>query len=58
MKHLVSFRLLASFLAKFSGKFDLLMFCGDIETAAHNFYKISHLKAYNAIHTYDIICLS
>ena len=26
--------------------------------AAHNFSKISLLKAYNAIHTYDIICLS
>ena len=26
--------------------------------AAHNFSKISLLKAYNAIHTFDIICLS
>ena len=26
--------------------------------AAHNFSKIYLLKAYNAIHTYDIICLS
>ena len=78
--HLFYFRLLTSFLANFSGKFDLLMLCGDIESnpgprpnsgqsfsiwhwnlnriAAHNFSKISLLKAYNAIHTYDIICLS
>ena len=80
MIHLFYFRLLNSFFANFSGKFDLLMLCGDIESnpgprpnsgqsfsichwnlnsiAAHNFSKISLLKAYNAIHTYDIICLS
>ena len=80
MIHVFYFRLLISFLANFSGKFDLLMLCGDIESnpgprpnsgqsfslchwnlnsiAAHNFSKISLLKAYNAIHTYDIICLS
>ena len=80
MTHLFYFRLLTSFLANFSGKFDLLMLFGDIESnpgprpnssqsfsichwnlnsiAAHNFSKISLLKAYNAIHTYDIICLS
>ena len=80
MTHLFYFRLLTSFLANFSGKFDLLMLRGDIEsnpgprpnsgqsfsichwnlnsTAAYNFSKIYLLKAYNAIHTYDIICLS
>ena len=80
MTHLFYFRLLTSFLANFSGKFDLLMLNGDIESnpgsrpnsgqsfsichwnlnsiLAHNFSKISLLKAYNAIHTYDIICLS
>ena len=80
MTHLVYFRLLTSFLANFSGKFDLLMLCGDIESnpgprpnsgqsfsichwnlnsiAAHNVSKMSLLKVYNAIHTYDIICLS
>ena len=26
--------------------------------AAHNFFKISLLRAYNAIHNYDVICLS
>ena len=31
MTHLFYFRLLTSFLANFSGKFDLLMLCGDIE---------------------------
>ena len=68
MTHLFSFRLLTDFLANFSGKFDLLMLCGDIESnpgprpnagqsfsichwnlnsiAAHNFSKISLLKAY------------
>ena len=80
MSHLFYFRLLTSFLVNFSGKFDLLMLCRDIESnpsprpnsgqslsichrnlnsiAAHNFSKISLLKVYNAIHTYDIICLS
>ena len=80
MTHLFYFRLLTSFLANFSGKFDLLMLCGDIESnpgprpnsgqnfsifhwnlnsiAAHNFSKISLLKAYNAAHSYDIKCLS
>ena len=80
MTHLFYFRLLASFLEKFLGKFDVLMLCGDINSnpdprfnsgqsfsichwnlnsiAVHNFYKIYLLKAYNAIHTYDIICLS
>ena len=80
MTHLFYFRLLTSFLAKFSGNSDLLMLCGDIESnpgprpnsgqsfsichwnlnsiAGHNFSKISLLKVYNAIHTYDIICLS
>ena len=77
MTHLFYFRLLTSFLANFSGKFDLLMLCGDIASnpgpkpnscqsfsichwnlnICHNFSKISLLKAYNAIHTYDIICL-
>ena len=78
--HLFYFRLLTSFLANFSGKFDLLMLCGDIESdpaprpfsgqrfsiclwnlnsiAAHNCSKFPLLKAYNAIHFYDIICLS
>ena len=32
MIHLFYFRLLTSFLANFSGKFDLLMLCGDIES--------------------------
>ena len=32
MKHLFYFRLLNSFLANFSGKFDLLMLCEDIES--------------------------
>ena len=32
MTHLSYFRLLTSFLANFSGKFDLLMLCGDIES--------------------------
>ena len=27
-------------------------------TAAHNFSKSSLLRAYNAIHTYDLICLN
>ena len=80
MTHLFYYRLLTSFLGNFSGKFDLLMLCGDIESnpgprpnsgqsfsichwnlnsiAAHNFSKISLLRAYNAIHNYDIICLS
>ena len=79
MTHLFYFRLLISFLANFSGTFDLLMLCGDIKSnlglrpnfgqssicyrilnsiAVHNFSSISLLKAYNAIHTYDIICLS
>ena len=80
MTHLFFYRLLTSFLGSFSGKFDLLMLCGDIESnpgprpnsgqsfsichwnlnsiAAHNFSKISLLRAYNAIHNYDIICLS
>ena len=80
MTHLFYFRLLTSFLANFSGKFDLLMLYGDIESnpgprpnsgesfsicdwnlnsiVARNFSKISLLKVYNAIHTYDIICLS
>ena len=31
MTHLFYYRLLTSFLANFSGKFDLLMLCGDIE---------------------------
>ena len=53
------FRLLTSFLANFSGKFDLLMLCGDTKSSqsfsichwnlnsivAHNFSKISLLKA-------------
>ena len=80
MTHLFYYKLLTSFLGSFSGKFDLLMLCGDIESnpgprpnsgqsfsichwnlnsiAAHNFSKISLLRAYNAIHNYDIICLS
>ena len=79
MTHLFYCRLLTSFLGNFSGKFDLLMLCGDIESnpgprpisgqsysichwnlnsiAAHNFSKTSLLRAYNAIHNYDI-CLS
>ena len=32
MTDLFYFRLLPSFLANFSGKFDLLMLCGDIES--------------------------
>ena len=32
MAHLFYFRLLTSFLENFSGKFDLLMLCGDIES--------------------------
>ena len=32
MTHLFYFRLLTSFLANFSGKFDLLILCGDIES--------------------------
>ena len=31
MTHLFYYRLLTSFLGNFSGKFDLLMLCGDIE---------------------------
>ena len=80
MTHLFYHRLLTSFLENFSGKFDLLMLCGDIESnpgprpnsgqsfsichwnlnsiAAHNFSKISLLRAYNAIHNYNAICLS
>ena len=80
MTHLFYFRLLTSFLANFSGKFNLLMLCKETESnpdprpncgqsfsichwnlnsiAAHNFSKISLLKAYNALHTHDIICLS
>ena len=83
MAHLFYFRLLINFSVDFSGKFDLLMLCGDIESnpgprpnsgqsfsichwnlnsiVAHNFPKIYLLKAYNAIHTYEIyeiICLS
>ena len=80
MTHLFYYRLLTSFLGNFSGKFDLLMLCGDIESnpgprpnssqsfsichwnlnsiKAHNFSKISLLRAYNGIHNYDIICLS
>ena len=79
MTRLFYCRLLTSFLGNFSGKFDLLMLCGDIESnpgprpisgqsysichwnlnsiAAHNFSKTSLLRAYNAIHNYDI-CLS
>ena len=79
MTHLFYFRVLTSFLANFSGKFDLLMLFGDIESnpgprpnfgqsfsichlhlnsiAGHNFSKISVLKAYNAMHTYDITSL-
>ena len=77
MPHLFYFKLLTSFLANFSGKFGLLMLCGDIESntgprpnsgqsfsichwnlniiAVHHFGKISLLKAYNAIHIYNII---
>ena len=79
MTHLFYYRILTSFLGNFSGKFDLLMLCGDIESnpgprpnssqsfsichwnlnsiKAHNFSKISLLRAYNGIHNYDI-CLS
>ena len=32
MTHLFYYRLVTSFLGKFSGKFDLLMLCGDIES--------------------------
>ena len=80
MTHLFYFSLLTNFLADFSGKFEVLMLCGDIESnpgprpnsgqsfsichwnlnsiAAHNFSKISLLRAYNAIHNYNAICLS
>ena len=80
MTHLFYFSLLTNFLANFSGKFEVLMLCGDIESnpgprpnsgqsfsichwnlnsiAAHNFSKISLLRAYNAIHNYNAICLS
>ena len=80
MTHLFQYRLLTSFLGSFSGKFDLLILYGDIESnlgprptsgqsfsichwnlnsiATHNFSKIFLLRAYNAIHNYDIICLS
>ena len=80
MTHLFYYRILTSFSGNFSGKFDLLMLCGDIESnpgprtnssqsfsichwnlnsiAAHNFSKNPLLRAYNAIHNYDIICLS
>ena len=80
MTHLFYFSLLTNFLANFSGKLEVLMLCGDIESnpgprpnsgqsfsichwnlnsiAAHNFSKISLLRAYNAIHNYNAICLS
>ena len=80
MTHLFYYRLLTSFLGNFSGKFDLLMLCGDIKSnpgprpnsgqsfsichwnlnsiTAHNFSKMSLLRAYNVMHNYDIICLS
>ena len=74
MTNLFYIRLLNSFLAKFLGNFDLLMLWGDPRPdssqsfwfchwnlnniAARNIFKISLLKAYYAIHTYDIICLS
>ena len=80
MTHLFYFSLLTNFLANFSGKFEVLMLCGDIESnpgprpnsgqsfsichwnlnsiTAHNFSKISLLRAYNAIHNYNAICLS
>ena len=62
------YSLLTSFLPNCVGKFDLLMLCRDIELnrskvqfrgkLLHNFSKISLLRAYNAIHNCDIICLS
>ena len=80
MTHLFYYRLLTSFLGNFSGKFELLMLCRDIESnprprpnsgqnfsichwnlnsiVVHNFSKVSLLRAYDAIHNYDIICLS
>ena len=76
MTYLFYYRLLTSFWGNFSGKFDLLMLCEDIESnpgprpnsgqsfsvchwnlnsiAAHIFSKISLLRAYNAIHNYDV----
>ena len=70
MKHLFYLRLLTSFLVNLLGKLDLLnpgprpnssfSIChwNLNSTVTHNFSKISLLKVYNAIHTYNIICLS
>ena len=67
MTYLFHYRILTSFWGNFLGKFNLcyVEILNRIQDhwnlnsiAAHNFSKISLLRAYNAIHNYDIICLS